>query len=285
MGNEGATALARALLPITLFGQEGEAALFRACCLGRNSDLHKLGTYFAEPPDSRNADRESSQTLITEYRTERTPSASSHAVSEQNEIVQPALTSLNMTDNNIGPPGLTEIALALRENKVLKTLMLSDNRCEDRGATALANSLKHNSSIESMFFYDNTIQLEATSAVTEILSASAYLKHTDMVFEVGRDVAKRKEQIARARTRPTPIQEDTDILELPRHADADPPQLTKGVRGDAIRRVAEIPPPDSPLQLASPVRNDFAFLDEDDVRGELGVRGMSGKTLQAKPAS
>jgi hypothetical protein len=190
-----------------------------------------------------------------------------------------------MTDNKIGPPGLTEIALALRENNSLKTLILSDNRCEDRGATALANSLKHNSSIESMFFYDNTIQLEAASAVTEILSTSAYLKHTDMVFEVGHDVAKRKDRMARSRTRPTPIKEDTDILELPRHAEMDPPQHPNEVRGDSMRRVAEVPPPQSPLQLASPMRQDFSFLDDDNVSGELGVRGMSGKMLGAKHAS
>ena len=51
------------------------------------------------------------------------------------EIVQPSLTSLNLTGCKIRSHGMTEIAVAIRKNERLKTLYLSDNWCEDQGAT------------------------------------------------------------------------------------------------------------------------------------------------------
>ena len=40
-----------------------------------------------------------------------------------------------------------------------------------------------------MYFYDNSIQLDAVKTITEILERTASLKHTDLVFEIGRGPA------------------------------------------------------------------------------------------------
>ena len=237
---------------------------------------------------------EPSETLITEHKFEKTFSSSSYVRSDP-EIVQPSLTCLDLTNNQVGPTGLIEIALALRKNNSLKTLILSDNKCEDKGGTALANSLKQNTSIENMFFYDNTIQLDATSAITEILSASAYLKHTDMVFSVGHDLQKRQELAEQtrmaARSRPPPIK-GASVSGTPARRrrsenaaafEFELPQVTPQSSSNSKatpKCVAEVPPPQTPLTLASPLRQDFGFLDDDDDGagdGKLGLTGMRGQ--------
>lgn len=241
-----------------------------------------IPTLIPECADSWGLGVESSDALITERKFDKTFSSSSYARSERQEIVQPSLTCLNMTDNKIGPPGLIEIAIALRKNNSLRTLILSDNRCEDHGATALANSLKHNTSVESMFFYDNTIDLEAMNAVTEILSTCIHLKHTDMVLEVGHDLQKRHERIAQASSQPAPIQGALSKSAPPR---ADNSDLPAAYSKATPKRAAEVPPPQSPLALASPVRQDFGFLDDEDIRGELGVKGISGGTARTNTST
>lgn len=67
------------------------------------------------------------------------------------------LTTLDLSLNQIGCKGATELASVLAENKTLRHLNLSDNNLGNRGAEALASGLQLNSTLHSLNLSSNAI--------------------------------------------------------------------------------------------------------------------------------
>ncbi|KAH9255270.1 hypothetical protein BASA81_006710 [Batrachochytrium salamandrivorans] len=67
------------------------------------------------------------------------------------------LTTLDLSLNQIGPSGATELASVLAENRTLRHLNLSDNNLGNRGAEALAAGLQYNTTLQSLNLSSNAI--------------------------------------------------------------------------------------------------------------------------------
>src|SRR3989338_1375086 len=92
------------------------------------------------------------------------------------------LTSLNLRYNNIGASGASALATALQHNSSLTSLSLSYNNICASGATTLATALQHNSSLTNLYLYGNKISASGTSALATALQFNYFLTNLDFIF-------------------------------------------------------------------------------------------------------
>ena len=109
----------------------------------------------------------------------------SHNLIENVTGDMPALTYLNVSNNRIGPIGLTNIANNYVGNGRLTKLDISSNnlfyRDDDSGVHALANALKTNSVMKTLILKKNTIGVSPTLE----LNKTCTLDMRDVIMEDG----------------------------------------------------------------------------------------------------
>lgn len=157
VGDEGAAALAKALLPT-------------ACEVDADGVPIRVEDSAGKPLNHDHSDR---MLLITEVRGFGT------------EKCQGNLRSLDLQGNGIGAAGVKSLAKALERNTNLQSLVLSGNKVLDAGADAMATSIKKNTTLTSLFFHDGTIGLQGVTRFSEALSSAPHLDSTDAIFRLG----------------------------------------------------------------------------------------------------
>ncbi|KAK8870050.1 hypothetical protein IAR55_000620 [Kwoniella newhampshirensis] len=93
------------------------------------------------------------------------------------------LKVLNLSDNQIGPSGLTAIAEALKYNSTLETLDLSSNPCcgpPQEGIAALRTTFTVNTSLKRLFLSDTGLTTDGAISLAEFLPESKSLLHLDV---------------------------------------------------------------------------------------------------------
>jgi hypothetical protein len=94
----------------------------------------------------------------------------------------PAVTTLDLEDNNIGAEGAKAIAEALKVNMILTTLGLSANSIGDEGAKAIAEALKVNAVLTDLALWINGIGDEGAIAIAEALKVNAVLTKLNLNY-------------------------------------------------------------------------------------------------------
>ncbi len=93
-------------------------------------------------------------------------------------LKSPALKSLYLDFNNIGPDGAKHLARMIhlmdhRQACALTTLSLNNNRIGDEGAIALARAIRGNHSLQRIFLRDNGIG----PAGSQVLAHDTHARH------------------------------------------------------------------------------------------------------------
>ncbi|WP_039454784.1 leucine-rich repeat domain-containing protein [Candidatus Jidaibacter acanthamoebae] len=97
-------------------------------------------------------------------------------VLKENETI----TSLNLSDNNIGEAGGIAIAEALKENKTITSLDLGGNDIGAAGGIAIAEASKENKTITSLNLSDNNIEEAGGIAIAEALKENKTITSLDL---------------------------------------------------------------------------------------------------------
>ncbi|ELR21573.1 uncharacterized protein ACA1_227740 [Acanthamoeba castellanii str. Neff] len=102
----------------------------------------------------------------------------------------PALKSLYLDFNNIGPDGAKHLARMIhlmdhRQACALATLSLNNNRIGDEGAIALARAIRGNHSLQRIFLRDNAIGPAGSQALADAVAANGTLLEVDMAGNQG----------------------------------------------------------------------------------------------------
>jgi hypothetical protein len=79
------------------------------------------------------------------------------------------LKFLNLSGNNIGDNGASDLFSALEMNEGLQSLFLNENRIGDEGAIALANVIRKNKSLREIYLWDNQITDVGADAIANAL--------------------------------------------------------------------------------------------------------------------
>jgi len=183
IGDEGATALARALLPVAC-QSDAHGTLVR---LGhtREDAVHDRYvspracagcTCWPHRPDENPKNEVTWAARRSEFALEPRGLAKEH--------VHGRLRSLDLRANGIGAPGITALAKALEGYTTLKNLNLTGNSAWNGGATALAQMVSRNSTLTSLFFHDGSVGLEGVSRMAGAIAHAPNLKNTDAVFRL-----------------------------------------------------------------------------------------------------
>ena len=104
-------------------------------------------------------------------------------------IQQGALTSLDLSYNNLNESGAYEISKALQANLTLKQLFLCSNNIGVGGTLAIAVVLYHNDTLEYLDISKNEILDDGAIAIAECLKTNSTIKFIDMshnnITEIG----------------------------------------------------------------------------------------------------
>lgn len=90
------------------------------------------------------------------------------------------LIELRLSNNNIGPEGISDFTQALKTNTALETLYLSHNNIGTKGAKALAEVLKINTAIKSLYLAQNKIGSIGLASLSDSLKTNNTLTTIDL---------------------------------------------------------------------------------------------------------
>jgi hypothetical protein len=94
--------------------------------------------------------------------------------------VNAVVTELKLGGNEIGDEGAKAIAEALKVNAVLTTLSLMENRIGDEGAIVIADALKVTAVLTKLELWNNNIGPEGAIAIAEALKVNAVVTTLDL---------------------------------------------------------------------------------------------------------
>ena len=89
--------------------------------------------------------------------------------------VNPTVTHLNLTDNNIGDAGAASLAEAMKVNTTLTQLSLWDNNIGAAGAASLAEAMKVNTTLTQLSLWDNNIGDAGAASLAEAMKVNTTL--------------------------------------------------------------------------------------------------------------
>jgi hypothetical protein len=86
------------------------------------------------------------------------------------------LTTLRLSDNNIGEVGTKAIAEALKTNRTLTALYLYNNDIGDTGTQHLMEALMITGTLTTLYLHNNNIQLDGARSVGAMLEKNVTLR-------------------------------------------------------------------------------------------------------------
>eukprot|EP01102_Stenamoeba_stenopodia_P016023 TRINITY_DN5544_c0_g1_i2.p1 TRINITY_DN5544_c0_g1~~TRINITY_DN5544_c0_g1_i2.p1 ORF type:complete len:234 (-),score=59.81 TRINITY_DN5544_c0_g1_i2:136-837(-) len=93
------------------------------------------------------------------------------------------LSQLNLYRNKLGDEGATAIAESLRHNRSLQFLFLTTNRIGDNGAIALAQAMEVNKTLRSVNISRNRYGYKGATALVEALKFNSTLQEFDISYQ------------------------------------------------------------------------------------------------------
>lgn len=96
------------------------------------------------------------------------------------ESVQSAITTLNLSSNEIGDEGTKSLCEVLKKNSVLTKICLDRNKIGDSGAESISELLKKNSTLQTIRLTENKIGDKGVKLISEALKINTSIRYIYM---------------------------------------------------------------------------------------------------------